>query len=311
MPTLSIANRGLNVTSPPSKTRANARIIDGRAIATSVSERVRKAVAALSEAGITLGLTVIRVGDDPSSKMYVRSKERAAAKVGISSTHLHLPASIDARELTQHIRELNQNDATDGILLQLPLPNHLVAGEHIEAIDPAKDVDGLHPTNLGHLMLWDAALRPCTPGGVLELLKREKVQLRGVRAVVVGRSVLVGRPTAQLLMKHDATVSICHRHTRDLASIVAQADVIVSATGVPHLIKGDWIKPGATVIDVGISRLSDGTLCGDVEFDAASKRAAAITPVPGGVGPMTIAMLLRNTVIAGMLRRNMRIDPEL
>jgi len=299
------------VNSAPTETHPSARIIDGRAIAGRVRERVQRAVTALSEVGITLGLTVVRVGDDSSSKIYVRSKERAAAKVGISSTHLHLPASITAEELTQRIAELNEDDGTDGILLQLPLPDHLIAGVHIEGIDPAKDVDGLHPTNLGHLMLWDAALRPCTPAGVLEILKQEEVPLRGVRAVVVGRSVLVGRPTAQLLMKHDATVFVCHRHTRDLASIVAQADVLVCATGVPHLIKGDWIKPGATVIDVGITRLADGSLCGDVDFDGASKRAAAITPVPGGVGPMTIAMLLRNTVIAGMRRRNMTIDPEL
>lgn len=287
-----------------------ATIIDGRAVAKQVKARVAAAVERLAGEGIVPCLVVIQVGDDSSSGIYIRSKERAAAKVGIHSRHLHLPSDITADELDAEIVALNQDDEVDAILLQLPLPAHLKPRHHIRTIAPRKDADGFHPTNLGRLLVWDAQLRPCTPAGILELLNSAGVNLRGKHAVMVGRSVIVGRPTAQLLSKYDATVTVCHRYTTDLADCVRRADVVVSATGVPGLIKGEWIKPGAVVIDVGITRTEHG-LKGDVEFDEARRRAGAITPVPGGVGPMTIAMLLRNAVIAARLRRHLDPDPEL
>ncbi len=291
---------------------SSARVIDGRAIAERVKARVRSAVERLREQeGVTPCLTVIRVGEDPSSAIYVRNKERAAERVGIASRHLHLPADISEGALNEVIGRLNADDTVDAMLLQLPLPSHLVPRRHIRAIDPRKDADGFHPLNLGRLIVWDSPLRPCTPAGVLEILLDQGVALRGKHAVVISRSVVVGRPTAQLLLKYDATVTICHRHTAGaLPDFVSQADIVVSAAGVPGLVKGEWIKPGATVIDVGITRMADGSIRGDVEFEVASQRAGAITPVPGGVGPMTIAMLLRNAVIAARLRRGLPPDPD-
>ena len=291
--------------------RQRAEIIDGKAVAARVKGRVAAAAQRLSDAGITPCLAVVRVGDDHSSAIYVRNKERAAAKVGIQSRHIHLAADVSADALNEQLEALNRDDSVDGILLQLPLPAHLVPRRHIRAIDPDKDADGFHPLNIGELMVWDAQLRPCTPAGILELIFESGVELQGKHAVVIGRSVAVGRPIVQLLLKNGATVTGCHRHTKDLAHFVLQADIVVSATGVAELIKGDWIKRGATVIDVGITRTEDGKLKGDVEFDVAVTRARAITPVPGGVGPMTIAMLLRNTIIAARLRRHLDPDPEL
>lgn len=291
--------------------RPRAVIIDGKAVAMRVKARVAAAAKRLGDLGITPCLAVVRVGDDPSSAIYVRNKERAAAKVGIRSRHIHLPADASADAVNEQLQTLNRDDDVDGILLQLPLPEHLVPRRHIRAIDPLKDADGFHPLNIGRLMVWDSQLRPCTPAGILELLFDQGVDLPGKHAVVIGRSVTVGRPVVQLLLKHGATVTGCHRHTADLAHFVRQADLVVSATGVPELIKGQWIKLGATVIDVGITRTDDGKLKGDVEFDVAVTRAGAITPVPGGVGPMTIAMLLRNTIIAARLRRHLDLDPEL
>jgi len=287
-----------------------AELIDGRAIAARVKTRVAAAAARLREQGVAPCLAVIRVGSDPSSEIYVRHKERAAAKAGIDSRHIHLPADISEQALNEVIQGLNVDDDVDALLLQLPLPDHLIPRRHIRAIAPEKDADGFHPLNLGRLIVWDSPLRPCTPAGVLQILQDRGEVLRGKHAVVISRSVIVGRPTAQLLLKHDATVTVCHRHTSDLASYVKQADIVVSATGVPSLVKGAWIKPGATVIDVGITRMDDGKLRGDVEFDEAVKRAGAITPVPGGVGPMTIAMLLCNAIIAARLRRGMDPDPD-
>ena len=293
------------------ESRPRAEIIDGKAVAARVKTRVAAAAQRLVDAGITPCLAVVRVGDDHSSAVYVRNKERAAAKVGIQSRHIHLPEDVTAETLDEQLNALNRDDAVDGILLQLPLPSHLVPRRHILAIEPLKDADGFHPLNIGMLMVWDAELRPCTPAGILELLFEAGVELPGKHAVVIGRSVAVGRPLVQLLLKHGATVTGCHRHTKDLAHFVRQAEIVVTATGVPELIKGDWIKPGATVIDVGITRTADGKLKGDVEFDVAVTRAGAISPVPGGVGPMTIAMLLRNTIIAARLRRHLDPDPEL
>jgi methylenetetrahydrofolate dehydrogenase (NADP+)/methenyltetrahydrofolate cyclohydrolase len=289
----------------------SAEIIDGRSMAKMIREQVARAVDNLKREGITPCLSVVRVGDDPSSEIYVRNKERAAAKVGITSKHIHLPADTTATVLEESIQKLNEDDAVDGILLQLPLPSHLVARRLIRTIDPVKDADGFHPLNLGRLIAWDSPLRPCTPSGILALLKNQLDSLRGLHAVVVSRSVVVGRPIAQLLLKADATVTICHRHTRNLSELVGQADILISATGVPKLIEGAWIKRGSVVIDVGITRLPNGKLQGDVDFDSACERAAAITPVPGGVGPMTIAMLLRNTVIAARLRRKLDREPLL
>lgn len=290
---------------------AQARIIDGRAIARRVKTRVGQAVQRLNEANIVPHLTVIRVGDDSSSAIYVRNKRRAAKRLGIRTTDLHLPATTSTETLNQAIEDLNADDDVDGILLQLPLPQHLVPRTHIEAIDPEKDADGFHPTNLGRLIVWDAELRPCTPAGILEILLDQEIPMRGRHAVVISRSVVVGRPTAQLLLKYGATVTVCHRLTDNLRDNVSRADILVSATGQAELIKGDWIKPGATVIDVGITRMDDGSLKGDVEFESAIVRAGAITPVPGGVGPLTIAMLMRNTVIAARLRRRLDPDPDL
>jgi methylenetetrahydrofolate dehydrogenase (NADP+)/methenyltetrahydrofolate cyclohydrolase len=272
---------------------------------------VAEAVTRLKAVGVAPRLVVVRVGDDPSSAIYVRNKQREAERVGIDSREQWLPAATPAEEVAAALKALNADPEVDGILLQLPLPKALVPRHLLALIDADKDADGFHPLNLGRLIVWDTPLRPCTPAGVMELLFDYGVALRGKHAVVISRSVVVGRPIAQLLLKYDATVTICHRHTRDLPSYVAQADVLVTATGVARLIQGDWIKPGAVVIDVGITRLPDGKLSGDVDFEAARERAALITPVPGGVGPMTIAMLLRNTVIAARLRRGLPPDTEL
>jgi methylenetetrahydrofolate dehydrogenase (NADP+) / methenyltetrahydrofolate cyclohydrolase len=288
-----------------------AELIDGRKVANRVKKRVSTAVERLRMLRITPTLAVIRVGDDPNSALYVNAKQKAAGKLGIHSVSQHLPADITGAELDFVIDDLNADDGVDAILLQLPLPRPLVPRVHLARIDARKDADGFHPLNLGQLIVWDSPLRPCTPAGVMELLWDRGVSLRGLHAVVISRSVVLGRPMAQLLLKFDATVTICHRHTPDLEPWVRQADVLIAAAGVPHLVKGAWIKPGAVCIDVGITRLEDGSLSGDIEFDVARTRASAITPVPGGVGPMTIAMLMRNTVIAARLRRGLDPDPEL
>ena len=290
---------------------SQAHIIDGRAIARRVKNRVGRAVKRLLEDDIVPHLTVIRVGDDSSSAIYVRNKRRAAKRLGIRTTELHLPATTSTESLHQTIERLNDDDDVDAILLQLPLPKHLAPRTHIEAIDPEKDADGFHPMNVGRLIVWDVELRPCTPAGILEILLDQEITIRGRHAVVISRSVVVGRPTAQLLLKYGATVTVCHRLTENLSDCVSRADILVSATGQPELVKGDWLKPGATVIDVGITRMEDGSLKGDVEFETAVRRAGAITPVPGGVGPLTIAMLMRNTAIAARLRRRLDPDPDL
>ncbi|MCS6912123.1 MAG: bifunctional methylenetetrahydrofolate dehydrogenase/methenyltetrahydrofolate cyclohydrolase FolD [Myxococcales bacterium] len=275
-----------------------ARILDGAALARRLRGELQAQVSALRARGITPGLAVILVGDDPASQVYVRSKQRACQEVGITALDHHLPASTPARDIIALIRRLNDEPTVDGILLQLPLPGGLPTEAILDEIDPRKDVDGLLPDNVGRLWLGRPRFVPCTPLGVMRLLDEAGVSLRGAEAVVVGRSHLVGRPLAALLLQAHATVTMCHSQTRELDRVVSRAEVLVVAIGRPEAIRGAWIRQGATVIDVGINRLPDGRLVGDVEFAEARRRARAITPVPGGVGPMTIAMLLHNTVAA-------------
>ena len=286
-------------------------VIQGRAIAAAVRRHAAEQVKALNESGIEPTLCVIRVGDDPASQVYVRGKVRACNEVGIRSLHEHLPATISESDLLAEVARKNDDPEVDGILVQLPLPDHIHPNHVIEAVDPVKDVDGFHPSNLGLLIARHGLLEPCTPSGIMVMLDAIGFDTRGKRAVVVGRSVIVGRPIAQLLMRADATVTVCHRYTRDLEAHVRQAELLVVATGVPGLIKGEWIREGAVVIDVGINRMPNGKLRGDVEFDKARERAAAITPVPGGVGPMTVAMLLWNTIAACVYRRQVQLDEEI
>ncbi|AOO79611.1 bifunctional methylenetetrahydrofolate dehydrogenase/methenyltetrahydrofolate cyclohydrolase FolD [Bosea vaviloviae] len=281
-----------------------ARIIDGKAAAAALRGEIGREVAAIkAERGLAPGLHVVLVGEDPASRVYVASKEKLAAEIGMNSVAHRLPAETSEAELLAKIASLNADDAVDGILVQLPLPKHIDTGAIIDAIDPAKDVDGLHPINAGKLAGGKNGLVPCTPLGCMLLLRQALPTLSGLEAVVIGRSELVGRPVAQLLLQADCTVTIAHSRTRDLAAVVRRADIVVAAVGRPHFVKRDWIKPGATVIDVGINRTPDGKLVGDVDFAEAVSVAGAITPVPGGVGPMTIACLLRNTLTAFRARR--------
>ena len=279
-----------------------ARVIDGKAVAAAVRERVKVDVAAYAEeTGRVPGLATVLVGEDPASQVYVGMKRRNSEDVGMRSVHHEPEASIRAEELLDLVRSLNEDDEVDGILVQLPLPAHIDENAIVAAIDPAKDVDGLTPINAGLLAHGDPGLVPCTPSGVMELLSHEGVELEGAEAVVVGRSKLVGVPVARLLLRANATVTVCHSRTRDLAAVCARADVLVAAVGVPRLLGAEAVKPGAVVIDVGVNRLEEG-LVGDVDYEAAAEVASAITPVPGGVGPMTIAMLLSNTLQAARLR---------
>ena len=276
-----------------------ARILDGKKIAQALRGEIRERVQRRrAEGKRPPGLAVIIVGDDPASLIYVRNKRRACEEAGIRSFAHDLPPDIPQAELVALIRRLNQEAEVDGILVQLPLPDHIDSQAILEAIHPDKDVDGFHPYNIGRLALRLPRLRPCTPRGVMRLLDQGGIPVRGTDAVVVGASNIVGRPMSLELLLAGSTVTTCHRFTRDLAGHVARADILVAAVGKPGLIKGEWIKPGAAVIDVGMNRLEDGRLVGDVEFDAACERAAWITPVPGGVGPMTVATLLLNTLEA-------------
>ena len=272
--------------------------IDGKRVAAAVRGEVRERVARLAAVGVVPGLATVLVGDDPASHLYVGSKEKACEEVGMRSFGHRLGAGTSAVELLALVRDLGRRPDVHGILVQLPLPGQLDARSIIEALPPEKDVDGLHPINQGRLLAGEAGLRPCTPLGVMRLIAETGTRVRGARAVVVGRSLLVGKPVALLLLEQHATVTMCHSRTADLAGEVGRADVVVAATGQAGLVRGEWIRPGAVVIDVGMNRGPDGKLCGDVEFAAACERAAFITPVPGGVGPMTVAMLLANTVSA-------------
>jgi len=280
-----------------------AQIIDGKAVAAAVREEVRAEVAAFRQRfGRVPGLATVLVGDDPASATYVRNKRKACAECDIASLAHELPATTSTDELLALVHTLNVRPDADGILVQLPLPAQIDAAAVLDAIDPAKDVDGLHPLNQARLVAGHAGLRPCTPLGILRLLDTTGVELKGAQATVVGRSLLVGKPAAFLLLERHATVTVCHSRTRDLAAEIGRADVLVAAIGKAHLVQGDWIKPGAVVIDVGTNRSGEGKLVGDVDFERARERAAFITPVPGGVGPMTIAMLLKNTVAAASAR---------
>jgi len=301
--------------------------LDGARVAAEIRREVGAEVEALArEHNVKPTLVVVRVGDDPASEVYVRGKVRACEELGIGSEHRHLPAETATRQLLDLVLELNAREEVDGILVQLPLPRHADESQIIEAIDPAKDVDGFHPINVGRLSLRRPGLVPCTPAGVVELLDRSGVEIAGRRACVVGRSNIVGRPMAELLLQRDATVTVCHSRTRDLASVTREADILVAAIGRAGLVRGEHVKPGAVVVDVGMNRVTDAaqvrelfgeeaeprlkalaergsTLVGDVHPAEVSRVAGLLTPVPGGVGPLTIAMLLKNTLTAARRRR--------
>lgn len=276
-----------------------AKIIDGKAISAQMRKEISaKTEAYVAETGIRPGLAVIIVGQDPASQIYVRNKKRACEEVGFYSEEIALPAETDMATLRQVIERLNADDKIHGILVQLPLPSQLDEGEVIMMIDPQKDVDAFHPANVGRVMSGGYTFVPCTPAGVMELLKRSGVEISGKNCVVVGRSNIVGKPMAMLLLEANGTVTICHSRTKNLKEICSSADILVSAVGRPYFITADMVKPGAVVVDVGINRLPDGKLVGDVDYAAVEPVASYITPVPGGVGPMTITMLLRNTLTA-------------
>ncbi len=282
-----------------------ATIIDGKAIAAAVREEVARGVEQYTlQTGRPPGLATVLVGDDPASAVYIASKRRNSAEVGIADLHRHLPASSTHEEVAAVLGELGDDPACSGILLQLPVPEPLDGPSLTELIAGEKDVDGLTPVSAGRLVQGAAGLRPCTPVGIMEMLDRHEVALEGARAVVVGRSMLVGKPIGSLLLARNATVTMCHSRTRDLAGVTSEADVLIAAVGMPHLITGQHVKPGATVIDVGMNRLQTG-LVGDVDFEAAARIAGKITPVPGGVGPMTVAMLLKNTLAAARMQSGM------
>jgi methylenetetrahydrofolate dehydrogenase (NADP+)/methenyltetrahydrofolate cyclohydrolase len=291
-----------------------ARRIDGKAAAAAIREQVAARVRDFAaRVGRAPGLATVLVGEDPASAVYVRSKNRATAEAGMAGFAHNLPDTTSEAELLQLVADLNADASVDGILVQLPLPAQIDATRVIETIEPGKDVDGFHPMNAGRLAVGLPALVPCTPYGCLYLLKQELGSLAGMNAVVIGRSNIVGKPMAQLLIAESATVTVAHSRTRDLPDVVRRADIVVAAVGRPEMVRGDWIKPGATVIDVGINRIptddGKGRLVGDVAYDEAAEVAAGITPVPGGVGPMTIAMLMRNTLVAAHRRAGLA-DPE-
>ena len=272
-------------------------IIDGNKIAQEIRNEVRlKTLELRRQTGIIPGLAVILVGDDPASQVYVGRKSKACAEVGFLSREYKLPAETEEKKLLKIIKKLNKDDQIHGILVQLPLPGHISTENIIAAIDPDKDVDGFHPYNVGGLMAGTPLFLPCTPRGIMELIARSGIDLKGKEAVVVGRSNIVGKPMAMLLLAQHATVTMCHSRTGDLPAVTRRADVLIAAVGKPHMIKADMVKEGAVVIDVGVNRLENGKLAGDVAFDDVAPKASFITPVPGGVGPMTIAMLMRNTL---------------
>jgi methylenetetrahydrofolate dehydrogenase (NADP+)/methenyltetrahydrofolate cyclohydrolase len=289
-----------------------AQLINGKTLATQIRVEIAAEIAERKQRGLRQpGLAVILVGEDPASAIYVRNKRQACDEVGIKSIYHHLPITTHEHELIELIHQLNNDPTVDGILLQLPLPEHIDDKKLLETIDPHKDVDGFHPYNLGHLAQRSPLLRPCTPLGIMMLLDHIKQPYKNKHAVIIGASNIVGRPMALELLLAGCTITVCHRFTQDIAGFVGQADILVSAVGKPNIVKGDWIKLGATVIDVGMNRLSDGTVTGDIEFEIARKRAAWITPVPGGVGPMTVAMLLKNTLMATVNNFSLPPDPTL
>lgn len=279
-------------------------IIDGKAVALNVKNQVKLECEALKEKGITPGLAVIIVGDDPASQVYVRNKEKACEECGFHSVKYALDANTTQQELNALIDELNNDDSINGILCQLPLPSHLDDKEVINRIDPIKDVDAFHPVNVGAIMIGDYNFLPCTPAGVMELIHSTGVELEGKKAVVMGRSNIVGKPMAMLLLHENATVEITHSKTKKLSEITSEADILVAAVGKAKFVKADMVKQGAVVIDVGMDRDENGKLCGDVDFEDVKKKCSYITPVPGGVGPMTIAMLMKNTLTAAKIQNN-------
>ena len=281
----------------------SAKIIDGKQVAARCREELKQQVAALRARGIIPGLAVILIGEDPASQVYVRNKHRACEELGIHSEQYTLSADTDRQTLLDLITELNGREEIDGILVQLPLPGHLDEKEILSAIDPAKDVDSFHPQNVGRLVIGDYFFAPCTPSGILTLIDSAGVDLTGKECVVIGRSNIVGKPMALMLLHRNATVTVCHSKTCDLPSVTRRADVLISAVGKAGFVTADMVKPGAVVIDVGMNRNQAGKLCGDVDFESVSRVAGYLTPVPGGVGPMTITMLLRSTVLSAQNRR--------
>ena len=286
----------------------SAQILDGKALAAEIRSEVKTQVAALAEKGVSTALAVILVGDDSASQVYVRNKIKACADTGIRSLEFRMPAETTQQQLLAKIAELNADENVDGILVQLPLPKQINADAVISAIDPAKDVDGFHVANAGALVTGKQGFVPCTPFGVMRLIEKSGVDPRGKSAVIVGRSNIVGKPMALLLLAADATVTVAHSRTPDLSAVTRNADILVAAVGRAKLIKADMVKPGAVVIDVGMNRDENGKLCGDVDFAEVKEIAGSITPVPGGVGPMTIAMLMQNTVLAAQMRRGISLS---
>ena len=286
----------------------SAQILDGKALAAEIRSEVKTQVAALAEKGVSTALAVILVGDDSASQVYVRNKIKACADTGIRSLEFRMPAEMTQQQLLAKIAELNADESVDGILVQLPLPKQINADAVISAIDPAKDVDGFHVANAGALVTGKQGFVPCTPFGVMRLIEKSGVNPRGKSAVIVGRSNIVGKPMALLLLAADATVTVAHSRTPDLSAVTRNADILVAAVGRAKLIKADMVKPGAVVIDVGMNRDENGKLCGDVDFAEVKEVAGSITPVPGGVGPMTIAMLMQNTVLAAQMRRGISLS---
>ena len=282
-----------------------ATIISGKEVAAKVRAEIKKDCEALDEMGITPGLAVIIVGDDPASRVYVNNKKKACEEVGFVSEEYALPAETTQEELLALIHRLNGKPDIDGILCQLPLPKHLDEKAVINAIDPTKDVDAFHPSNVGKIMIGDYDFLPCTPAGVMELIHSAGIEVSGKNCVVIGRSNIVGKPMAMLLLHENGTVTICHSRTKNLKEICAAADILVAAVGKPKFVKADMVKEGAVVLDVGINRDENGKLCGDVDFDEVAPKASFITPVPGGVGPMTIAMLMKNTLRAAKLQNDL------
>jgi len=280
-----------------------AKILDGKMVSQRIKDELKAEVAELKEKGINPGLAVIIVGDDPASRVYVNNKKKACEQIGVYSEEYALPAETSEQELLELIEKLNNDKKINGILVQLPVPKHINEETIINAIDPKKDVDAFHPVNVGKIMVGNFDFVPCTPAGVMELIKESGIDVCSKECVVVGRSNIVGKPQAMLLLHQNGTVTICHSRTKDLSEKTRQADILIAAVGIPEFIKGDMIKPGAVVIDVGINRIADKKLVGDVEFESAEKVASAITPVPGGVGPMTIAMLMKNTVKAALIQQ--------
>ncbi len=276
-------------------------IIDGKAVSKAVKEQVKQRCEELKAQGITPGLAVIIVGDDSASQVYVRNKERACEECGFYSVKYALPAATTQQELNSLVEKLNNDPKINGILCQLPLPEHLDDKEVINRIDPIKDVDAFHPVNVGAIMIGDYNFLPCTPAGVMELIHSENIEISGKNCVVIGRSNIVGKPMAMLLLHENGTVTITHSRTKNLAEITRDADILVAAVGKPKFVTGDMVKEGAVVIDVGMDRDENGKLCGDVDFDSVEPKASYITPVPGGVGPMTIAMLMKNTLMAAKI----------